>query len=345
MADYSIGKLKGQCVLVYYDSAGNRRRYRLGTADARQAAITAPAIFATLTRPKGKTVAEFWDVFTRDKAGRAIIGTMTYTWKALRERFGHLSGDAITDADCRAHADARRKAGIKDGTIHTELGHLRMVLNYAVKKKLLETASHIERPAAPPPSEKYLTRAQCKALIRAAEFPHVKLYLILALSTGARNGALLDLTWDRVDFARGKIDLRNPEIAVPHKGRAIVDMTDTVRKALQEAKAGAMSPYVIEWGGKKVASVKRGLHRAAMLAKVGHVSPHMLRHSVAVHLAESGTPMELIAQTLGHSNVDVTRRIYARFSPNYLSEALKVLEYGDLGSTNRRELSNSRLSA
>jgi len=44
--------------------------------------------------------------------------------------------------------------------------------------------------------------------------------------------------------------------------------------------------------------------------------------------------MEEISQYLGHEDVEVTRRVYARFSPTYLRKAARVLEYDDLGSMN-----------
>ena len=74
---------------------------------------------------------------------------------------------------------------------------------------------------------------------------------LLALATGGRNEALLDLTWSRCDFHRGLIDLRNPEIVRPHKGRAIVPMNRTIRAALTEARDGALSDHVIEWAGER----------------------------------------------------------------------------------------------
>lgn len=174
-------------------------------------------------------------------------------------------------------------------------------------------------------------------LIAAATFPHVRLFIVLALATGGRDSALRELTWDRVDFDRGLIDLKNPDIARPHKGRAVVPMNRTARAALMEAREGALSNHVIEWAGKPVSSVKRGLKAAARLAGIsGSVSPHLFRHSAAVQLAEAGISMEVIAQYLGHEDVATTREIYARFSPTYLRAAADVLQYDDLGSMNQK---------
>jgi len=340
--DYTIGKLKGECVLVYRDSTGKRRRYRLGTADASEARRLAPAIYAERTRPEGTKIKDLWEAYTLDKAGRPVVGTMVHTWKALRARFGEMEGEAITVADCRAHMAERRAAGITDGTLLTELGHLRMVLRWSEKHRLIDRAPYIERPSKPKPKEHHLTKTEARALIDAASMPHIRLYIILALGTGARNAALLDLTWDRCNFERGLLDLRNPEIKISQKGRAIVPMTRTVKAALLTAKPGALSKYVIEWAGEKVASVKRGLRFAAKRAGVDQVSPHMLRHSAAVHMAEEGVPMSEISQYLGHSDTRITEQIYARFSPDYLRRAAAALEYDELGSMNQRTTTQKR---
>jgi len=250
--------------------------------------------------------------------GRAVVTTMGYTWKALKDRFGEIEGEAISIADCRAHTVERRKAGIKDGTIHTELGHLRMVLLWAGKHDLIVKVPAIERPAKPEPKTDHLTRDEAKALIDAARAPHVALAVRLMLGTGARNEAAMQLTWDRVDLDRRMIQLRNPFDKARRKGRATVPMNDTLFAALETAKNGALTPFVIEWAGAQVKSIKRGLKAAGTAIGRPDVSPHMLRHSAAVWLAEDGHSMDEIAQYLGHNNVKTTTLIYARFSPTHL---------------------------
>jgi len=337
MSDYSIGRLRGKLVLVYRRD-GKRHRYSLGTTDPAEAARRAPTIYADLTKPKGTHLAGLWHGYRVEMAGRAVLATMDQTWKALRDRFGPMEAGAISIADCRAHVAARRTAGIRDGTIHTELGHLRMILLWAEKHRLIDRAPYIERPAKPKSSEKHLTKGEVYALRDNCDLPHMRLFVLLAYATAGRSSALLGLQWDRVDCERGKIDLRDPGITAPHKGRAIVPINNTLRAALTEAHRGALTPYVIEWAGKPVKSVKKGLATAARKAGLGHVNPHLLRHSAAVHAVEAGWSMDEVAQFLGHSDTKITRTTYAKFSPDHLRGVASALELDDV-----RDVQNGRL--
>lgn len=325
MPEWRITRLRGELCLTW-DEGEVRRRYRLGTDDPKEAARRAPARFAKLTRPKGSTVQDLWDSYCLDKAGRSVVTTMKFTWKALAPHFGATEGEAVTVADCRAYTKARREVGIKDGSIHTELGHLRSVLVWSHKNRLISHAPHIERPPKPDPKEGYLTRPEVTALMDKANSPHIRLAILLMISTGARSAAALQLTWDRVDFEREMIQLRNPFDRERRKGRATVPINATLLPAMLEARKGAMSPYVIEWAGGPVLSIKKGIKTAGGAIKRPDASPHMLRHSAAVWLAEDGHSMEEIAQFLGHSNTSMTYRVYARYSPTYLRKLTASLE-------------------
>ncbi|ESY16998.1 site-specific integrase [Mesorhizobium sp. LNJC391B00] len=323
--EWTITKLRGELCISWYER-DIRRRYRLGTNDPKEAARRAPARYAELTRPKGSTVKDLWAAYCLDKAGRSVVTTMGYTWKALAPFFADKEGEAVTLADCRAYTAARRKDNKKDGSIHTELGHLRSVLVWARKQRLIAFAPDIERPAKPDPKEGYLTRPEITQLLAAANSAHVKLAIQLMIATGARVGAALQLTWDRVDFDRRMIQLRNPFDKAHRKGRATVPIIDGLLAALQEAQEGALTPYVLEWAGDKILSIKKGIKTAG--TKIGRpdASPHMLRHSAAVWLVEDGHSMEAVAQFLGHSNTAMTYRVYARYSPEYLRKLTASLE-------------------
>jgi integrase len=329
MPEWRLTRLRGEYCVTWDDPAipSGRRRYTLGTADPKEAARRAPAEYAGRTRPVGKTVTVLWDAYVKDMGGRAVVATMRHTRKAL-DRFAPMEATAITIADCRAHVAARRGAGIRDGTIHTELGHLRMVLKWAERHGLIDRAPAIERPSKPEPKEGFLTRGEAQALIDAANVPHIALAIRLLIGTGARSAAAMQLTWDRVDFERKMIQLRNPFDRARRKGRATVPMGDSLLAALREAHAAALSPFVLEWAGRPVRSVRRGLKAAGTAIGRPDVSPHMLRHSAAVWLAEDGHSFEEIAQFLGHGDTRITARTYARFSPTHLRKLAASLDMG-----------------
>lgn len=327
MPGWRITKLRGEFALTWDDEQGVRRRYNLGTDDAKEAARRAPARYVALTRPVGTTIAALWEGYRIDKAGRPIAETMKYTWKAIEPWFGSIEAVDITTADCRAYVAGRRKAGKSDGTTHTELGHLRSVLVWAWKERIIPHAPHIERPAKPEPKDGYITKDEAARMMEAANAPHIALAIMLMIGTGARSEAALQLTWDRVDFARGIIHLRNPFDKAKRKGRASVPMNDKLRAALSAAHKGAMSLYVIEWAGGPVKSIRKGIKSAGETIGRPDVSPHMLRHSAAVWLAEDGHSMDEIAQFLGHDNPHITYRVYARFSPGHLRKLASSLEF------------------
>ncbi len=85
------------------------------------------------------------------------------------------------------------------------------------------TPAVVELPSKPPPVDKYLTRAEYERLLAKAETPHIRLFIILALSTAGRMTAILELTWDQVDFERELIRLGDG--TKRRKGRETVPMT------------------------------------------------------------------------------------------------------------------------
>jgi integrase len=322
MPNYRIGRLKGRFVVTWHDDEGTRRRYRLDALSAKEAEREAiDVIRARTARSEHVTVSDLWKRYREEKEGRRVAKAMEYEWKAMGPHFGHLRPDQITIKTCREYTAARRKAGKHDGTIWTELGHLRTVLRWAYGDR----APRIERPAKPAPKDRYLTHAEIDRLLATPMAHHIKLAILLMLTTASRVGAVLELTWSRVDFERGQINLRTDPTG-PRKGRAVVPMNATLRAALDEAKRAALTNHVIEWAGEPVKNIKTGFYRAVKDAELDGVSPHVLRHTAAVHMVEAGIPMEEVAQYLGHSNTSVTFRVYGRFSPTHLRRAADVLD-------------------
>ena len=244
-----------------------------------------------------------------------------HAWKALEGTFGALRPDQVTRHLCRQYVAQRRLKRRADGTIAKELDCLRAALRWHNKNN----AAEIEAPPRPDPRDRWLTRQEYSRLRTAAKEVglHTWLFVVLAIATAGRQKAILELTWDRVDFERGQIHLGKKRGG---KARAIVPMNRHSRRALSLAKRLAQSRRVIEWAGNPVSSIKRSFESACKKADLYDVTPHVLRHTAAVWMAERGVDMNVIAQYLGHSDPRITFRVYARYSPGYLKHAAEALE-------------------
>lgn len=333
MPEFRLAKVKGRYYAEWYVEGRPRRRHRrsLSTDDlerAKPAFVEFKRAFTLVAAGNPVDMSGIYAAYVSDREAqdKPSVPRMKDAWKRLQATFGSLMPSQISEDLCRSYTKARYVDGVGAGTVHVELGYLRAALRFAkTKRRWIAEEPYIPLPRKPQPRDIHLTKAEARKLIAAAVMPHLKLFLIIALSSAGRAAAILDLTWSRIDFDRRKILLQDPDKPVTVKGRATVPMNDMAHEALLEAKRGAITPYVIEWGGKKVQSVKRGVVRAAERAGL-KCSPHMLRHSAAVWMAEDGVPMEEISQYLGHRDIETTRRIYARFSPDHLRRAARALE-------------------
>jgi len=330
MPDFKLVRYRGKYA-AQWNEEGQRKRRSLGTTDlaeARAKLAEIETIKSFKTRPDARTVGDLWPLYIEAKSGLARADTMRHQWKALDPHFAHLAVDGITEQHTDAYSSKRTEAGRAIGTIRGEILLIRQILNWALKKRIINRPSHIEAPSAPEPKDLYLTKDQARQYLKACTTPHIKLFVMLALATAGRKEALLDLEWSRVDFERSRINLRR-DSTKKRKGRALVPMNGELRAALQDAKAGALTDYVIEWAGEPVKDVKKGLQGAGRRCGLPWVTAHVFRHTCGVWLAESGKSMSEIAQFLGHSNTSTTEKVYARYSPEYmqgLAESLSLNE-------------------
>ena len=128
----------------------------------------------------------------------------------------------------------------------------------------------------------------------------------------------MQVRWDKNEIWLGK----KPN----GKRRATVPMTDTLRAELEVAYEGRETDRVIEFGGKSVDNPKKAFKRAVRKAGLKDFRFHDLRHTAAVWMCERGVPMEKISHYLGHSDIRVTMRVYAKYQPGHLADAAAALE-------------------
>lgn len=317
--DIRLKLYRGKWCAVWLER-GATKRASLRTASRPVAERNLVAFLAANAGPR-ETAADIMTAYLADREGRPSHSRAVDAWKRLAPHFGHLRPADISRQTCREYV-AMRSRRAKPGTIIKELSVLRAGLRWQDKN----TPAVIELPRQPPPRDRHLTREEYRALRDGASpTPHAQNFIVVAYATAGRAGAVLELTWDRVDFKRGLVQLAT-EDEHGNKGRALVPMNDSLRAALEAAKTTALSNFVIEYAGRPVRSIRKAFQTACERAGLKGVTPHVLRHTAAVHMAEAGTPMSEISQFLGHSSSRVTEKVYARYSPEYLRRAASALE-------------------
>lgn len=330
-------RYRGVWCLYWRDGRNKPRRRSLGTKDRAEAERRKRDLELALNAAEtGPLIGGIVEAYLKDRENRGgNEKNRRYAWKAASSTFDHLEPHHVTRELCREFTAARREAGSSDGTIRKQLGLLRAALRWQDPN----TAAQIEMPPEPQPRDRFLTKDEAEALITACTAPHIRLFVILAIATGARASALLEMRWDQIDFDRGRINLGRGH---RNKRRGSPPMNDMARSALLVAREAAISDYVIEYAGRQVGSIKKGFATACQRAGLEGVSPHVLRHSAAVWMIEAGHPMSEVSQYLGHTSTAVTESVYARFSPDHLRGVASALEVqwnkGELPASNVKSL-------
>jgi integrase len=319
---YELVKYRGKFA-VAIGRGENRRRISTGTPDPGLARVIANEIWQKLQAPASERLHDLWDHYLVDrrKDGKDVT-RQENAWKRLTVVFGQRMGTDVTKDDCRAYAQLRQRQGAAPGTIKTELEYLRACLNLRYGRG----HNRVWLPTGSPPRDRYLGRDELEKLLEHVGTPHVRLFIILAITTGARMGALLELQWSQVDFKHRTINFNQPGRGQTNKRRPEVPLNTRAFDALEEAARGALTDWVIEWDGKPLTSIKKAIRMAAQRSGVP-CSPHVFRHTAGVWMAQADVPMQKISQFLGHTSTRVTEQTYARYSPSFMKDAAAALEF------------------
>lgn len=315
---------------VVFSEKGRSRRVATGETDKVEARKFL-ARFAAIEEmpPERFTVRELADAYLKDRKAdpkvaypKAIENSLNH----IRAYFGDLPPAMISPATVTLYVRNRRLSKIKDATISKELRFLRQALKFGVRHKWMEREPEIAVPGEGQPRDRYLSREEFARLWFWASPLHLRVFLALAISTGARGKHILALTWDRVDFDAGMVRYRPGTSAI--KKTAPIPMNKPLRSILTEArKAAGPSGHVVEWKGARVLSVRKAYGRACRLAGLDDAHRHDLRRTAASWALQGGASFDEVATMLGDT-VETTRKHYAMFAPDYLRGAVDFIAGG-----------------
>ena len=164
-----------------------------------------------------------------------------------------------------------------------------------------------------------------------------RIFMILLYDTGARIQEMLD-----IKLADVRLEKENPYIILHGKGKK------TRLVPLMDKTAEHLKSYLTQFHKKSAGTEllfyvsRRGVHSAMspdnvekFIKRYGrqarekninvplHLYPHMFRHSRAMHLYRNGMPLPLLAEWLGHVQMETTIQYYANADTKMKKEAIE----------------------
>lgn len=249
---------------------------------------------------------------------------------------------ALLLADGRTGASGRR-GGLAPKTVRNVAGMLHRAFADAVRWRKI-AANPCDAADQPRRAEVELavwTGEQMRAFLAVSADDRLAPMWRLLLTTGMRRGELLGLRWTDVDFASGRLTIRQtrgmvesrveagtPKTRAGSRTIAVDPVTVAALKAWKRQQAVerlAMGAgwqdldglIVLEPDGTAVHPqvLSRRFKAAARRVGLPVIRLHDTRHSYATAALAAGVPVKVLSQRLGHSDVGVTLRIYAHVMP------------------------------
>jgi integrase len=279
------------------------------------------------------TVAELVDLYLARYAGRdASRVHYLQQWCALigEQRVATLDADTIALALAAFAAQPARRYLGRDKTTGqarwkdlglrspATLNRLRSSLSAALRygkrqrwtpKGWLNPVLEVEAQREDNARTRFLSDSERERLLRVVRlsaWPKLHLLVLMAITTGARRGELLRLTYGDLDLAAGTAYLRTSKNGQPR----VLPLTPAVVAEIQRhgTKGPADRLFHAKFNREAPMRFDTTWRTALRQAGITDFRFHDLRHSCASYLAQSGASLLEIADVLGHQSLDVTKR-------------------------------------
>ena len=244
--------------------------------------------------------------------------------------FGRKRLDEITRDDIKTYRSRKLKAGLNPKTINNHVTVLCRILGEAVESGHISFVPRVRRLKTPPSKFDFLMPEEAHRLVDAAE-GQWQVMILLALSTGLRQGELLALQWVDINLKKRFLMVRHNifrgKVGSPksNKERIVPLSVPTVEALLTLERSANGYVFVDEKDNPLTDNkCKWPLKRACVQASIRQVGWHVLRHTFASHLVQNGTSIMEVQKYLGHSDVRTTQR-YAHLNPEISHSAVDLL--------------------
>jgi integrase len=248
---------------------------------------------------------------------------------------------------------------LAEGLSPTTVHHIHMMLHRAISRaqRLGLVVRNVTEMVDPPRIANYsyvtLDAQQVNALLEAVRGDRVEALYVVALTTGMRQGELLALRWQDVDFDHATIQVRatlhfngsgfafsEPKTAYSRRQvalsrRAIQALQHhRLRQEKEIADAGkawdsTLNLVFPNTVGKPVNPsnlMSRDLLPLLQQLNLPRICFHDLQHTCATLMLKAGVHPKVVSEMLGHSHISVTLGVYSHVTPDMQRDAVAAFE-------------------
>jgi integrase len=216
--------------------------------------------------------------------------------------------------DCNGAPIYRAKGTRSAGTVNRYHAALSAVFTWAIKKRRAprtwdNPCGKVEREPEAPGKVRFLSAAELERLLQACrESPWPRLYLLvlMAITTGARRGELLALTWSTVDLERAIAHVATTKNDHPKTLTLTPPVLAELRRFKSERPEALVFPSRLRITEPR--HFESSWLKALREAKIKNFNFHALRHTCASYLAQNGASLLEIADVLGHRQLRMVKR-------------------------------------
>jgi integrase len=223
------------------------------------------------------------------------------------------------------------------------------ILHRALKQALRwglvarNVADLVDAPTVKRKALEMLTVDQVKILLDTVQYDRLYSLYVLAVTTGMREGELLGLHWEDIDFLMGTIQVRRTVQSLKGKGLVFAEpKSDQSRRqiAVPQFALDALKAYQNKTGNASGLVYRtcngtpicprnfiRHFKSALKKANLPDVRFHSCRHFTATALLASGTHPKVVQELLGHSQISLTLDTYSHVIPSLQYEAAEKMDH------------------
>lgn len=290
------------------------------------------------------SVADFLDRYVNDVLTQTVRPTTQLSYgniirRHLIPKLGNIKLTQLRPDQLQSLYAEKSKDGLSPRMVQFIHSVMHQALNQALRWGLVarNVSDLVQKPKADRKIPTIWTVEQVKTFLNAVKNDRFYPIYVLAVATGMREGEILGLYYDDIDWITNKIHIKRAVITIPKQGSTVIDP-----KSASGKRSVTVPPYAMEVlkthcdGLKEKRSFifttsndtpfsARNLvrHFKSVIEKTGlpNIRFHDLRHYHATYLLTQNVHPRVVQERLGHSSVTLTLNTYSHVIPSLDKEA------------------------